>query len=103
LAHFGATPDSWTGGRPQIEIGDPRDLDEFLLRLLEACDCIALPCFDLPLLALCLRVIVQDPARMRAAEREGIASQIRNFVRQAEHEQGHGQGRGVDRDEGLER
>jgi len=28
--------------------------------------------------------IAKDPARMRTAEREGIAPQVRNFVRQAE-------------------
>jgi hypothetical protein len=47
--------------------------------------------------------IFKDPPRMRAAEREGIAPQVRNFVRQAEREQGHEKGRGVDRSEGLER
>jgi hypothetical protein len=30
--------------------------------------------------------IAKDPARMRAAEREGFAPQVRNFVRQAEQE-----------------
>jgi hypothetical protein len=42
---------------------------------------------------------------MRAAEREGIAPQVRNFVRQAEKESGRGRekGRGVEKDEGLER
>jgi hypothetical protein len=47
--------------------------------------------------------IARDPARMRAAEREGIAPQVRNFVRQAERERGRGKGKGIDRDEGLER
>jgi hypothetical protein len=47
--------------------------------------------------------IAKDPARMRAAEREGLAPQVRNFVRQAEREQGREKGRGVERDEGLER
>lgn len=47
--------------------------------------------------------IAKDPARMRAAEREGLAPQVRNFVRQAEREQGREKGRGLDRDEGLER
>lgn len=47
--------------------------------------------------------IAKDPARMRAAEREGIAPQVRNFVRQAEHERVREKGRGVERDEGLER
>jgi len=32
--------------------------------------------------------IAKDPARMRAAEREGIAPQVRNFVRQAERGRG---------------
>jgi hypothetical protein len=32
--------------------------------------------------------IARDPARMRAAEREGFAPQVRNFVRQAEQERG---------------
>jgi hypothetical protein len=30
--------------------------------------------------------IAKDPAKLRAAEREGIAPQVRNFVRQAEQE-----------------
>jgi hypothetical protein len=47
--------------------------------------------------------IAKDPARMRAAEREGIAPQVRNFVRQAEQERGREKGRGVEKDEGLER
>ena len=47
--------------------------------------------------------IAKDPARMRAAEREGIAPQVRNFARQAERERGREKGRGLDRDEGLER
>jgi len=47
--------------------------------------------------------IARDPARMRAAEREGIAPQVRNFVRQAERGRGREKGRGVERDEGLER
>jgi hypothetical protein len=40
---------------------------------------------------------------MQTAERESIAPQVRNFVRQAERESGHEKGREVDRDEGLER
>jgi hypothetical protein len=32
--------------------------------------------------------IARDPARMREAEREGIAPRVRNFVRQAEQERG---------------
>jgi hypothetical protein len=32
--------------------------------------------------------IAKEPARMSAAEREGIAPQVRNFIRQAEREQG---------------
>jgi hypothetical protein len=47
--------------------------------------------------------IAKDPARMREAEREGIAPQVRNFVRQAERERGREKGKGLDRDEGLER
>jgi hypothetical protein len=47
--------------------------------------------------------IAKDPARMRAAEREGIAPQVRNFVRQAEQERVREKGRGVEKDEGLER
>jgi hypothetical protein len=47
--------------------------------------------------------ITKDPARMREAEREGIAPQVRNFVRQAERERGREKGKGLDRDEGLER
>src|SRR5712692_3071312 len=47
--------------------------------------------------------IARDPTRMRAAEREGFAPQVRNFVRQAERERGREKGRGVEKDEGLER
>ena len=47
--------------------------------------------------------IAKDPAKLRAAEREGIAPQVRNFVRQAEQERGREKGRGVEKDEGLER
>lgn len=47
--------------------------------------------------------IAKDPARIRAAEHEGIASQVRNFVRQAERERGREKGKALDRDEGLER
>ena len=45
--------------------------------------------------------IAKDPARMQAAGREGIAPQVRNFVRQAEREHGREKGRGVEKDEGL--
>jgi hypothetical protein len=37
--------------------------------------------------------IAKDPARMRAAEREGIAPQVRNFVRQTERERAREKGR----------
>jgi hypothetical protein len=37
--------------------------------------------------------IAQDPARMRAAEREGFAPQVKNFVRQAERERGREKGK----------
>ena len=47
--------------------------------------------------------IAKDRARMRAAEREGFAPQVRNFVRQAEKERGREKGSGVKKDEGLER
>src|SRR5713101_5095947 len=47
--------------------------------------------------------IAKDPARMREAEREGFAPQVRNFVRQDERERGREKGRGVEKDEGLER
>ena len=47
--------------------------------------------------------IAKDPARMRAAEREGFASQVKNFVRQAERERAREKGRGAEKDEGLER
>ncbi len=47
--------------------------------------------------------IAKDPARMRAAEREGFAPQVRNFVRQAERESGRDKGRGIEKDEGIER
>ena len=40
---------------------------------------------------------------MRAAEREGIAAQVRNFVRQSEQERGREKGREVEKDEELER
>jgi hypothetical protein len=45
--------------------------------------------------------IAKDPARMRAAEREGIAPQVRNFVRKAEQEHGRQKGRGSRRTKGL--
>ena len=47
--------------------------------------------------------IARDAARMRAAEREGLAPQVKNFVRRAEREQAREKGRGVEKDEGLER
>ncbi|HTT76560.1 MAG TPA: Ti-type conjugative transfer relaxase TraA [Candidatus Binataceae bacterium] len=47
------------------------------------------------------QAIAQDPARMRAAEREGFAPQVKNFVRQAER--GREKGREAEKDEGLER
>jgi hypothetical protein len=40
--------------------------------------------------------IAKDPARMRAAEREGFAPQVKNFVRQAEKEHARGQEKGKD-------
>ncbi len=49
------------------------------------------------------QAIARDPARMRAAEREGIAPQIRDFVRHAERESGREKGRRTEKDEGLER
>jgi hypothetical protein len=47
--------------------------------------------------------IAKDPVRMRAAERDGIAPQVKNFVRQAEQERGREKGKGAEKDEGLER
>jgi Ti-type conjugative transfer relaxase TraA len=47
--------------------------------------------------------IAEDPARMRDAEREGFAPQVKNFVRQAERERGREKGRGAEKDDGLER
>ena len=47
--------------------------------------------------------IAKDPVRMRAAERDGFAPQVKNFVRQTERERGREKGRGVENDEGLER
>jgi hypothetical protein len=47
--------------------------------------------------------IARDPARMRAAEQEGIAPQVRNFVRQMARGRERGKNRGIDQDEGLER
>jgi len=49
--------------------------------------------------------IAKDPARMRAVERDGIAPQVRNFVRQAEKERVREKGRdlGKDRDFDMER
>ncbi len=38
--------------------------------------------------------IAKDPARMRNAEREGFAPQVKNFLRQAERERGREKGRG---------
>jgi hypothetical protein len=42
--------------------------------------------------------IAKDPVSMRAAEREGIAPQVRNFVRQAEQERGREKGKGIEKD-----
>jgi Ti-type conjugative transfer relaxase TraA len=47
--------------------------------------------------------ITKDPARMREAERAGIASQVKSLARQADRERGRDKGRGVEKDEGLER
>jgi len=47
--------------------------------------------------------IAKDPARMRAAEREGFAPQVKNFVRQAEKDRGREKGRGREKDGELER
>ncbi len=47
--------------------------------------------------------IGKDAERMREAERAGFAPQVRNFVRQAERERGREKGRGVEKDEELER
>ena len=47
--------------------------------------------------------IAKDPARMSEAEHAGIASQVKSLVRQAERERGREKGKGIDRDEGLER
>ncbi len=44
--------------------------------------------------------IARDPARMREAEREGIAPRVRNFVRQAEQERGREKGRAVEKGDG---
>jgi hypothetical protein len=49
------------------------------------------------------QAIAKESARMREAEREGFAPQVRNFVRQAERERGREKGRGIEKDEGLER
>ena len=40
------------------------------------------------------QAIAKDPARMREAEREGIAPKVKNFVHQAERERGREKGRG---------
>jgi hypothetical protein len=47
--------------------------------------------------------IAKDPARMREAEREGFAPQVKNFIRQTEKERGREKSRGIEKDEGLER
>jgi len=47
--------------------------------------------------------IARDPERMRAAEQEGVAPQVRNFVSQAERGHGRETGGNVEKDEGLER
>jgi hypothetical protein len=49
------------------------------------------------------QAIAKDPARMYAAEREGFAPQVRNFVHQAEQERGREKDREAGKDEGLER
>jgi len=45
--------------------------------------------------------IAKDPARMHAAQRESIAPQVRNFVRQAERETRALEGQAVEKDETL--
>jgi len=45
--------------------------------------------------------IANDPARMRVAEREGIAPQVRNFVRQVERDRILAKGNDKTRYEGL--
>jgi hypothetical protein len=47
--------------------------------------------------------IAKNPERMREAEREGIGSQVKILVRQAERERGLEKGRGVEKDDGGER
>jgi len=47
--------------------------------------------------------IAKDPARMREAEREGIAPQVKNFTRQVECEVTRAKDRSLDRGRGLER
>jgi hypothetical protein len=49
--------------------------------------------------AACFRAA--SPGLATKSEREAIAPQVRNFVRQAEQERSHQKGRGVSRDEGL--
>jgi len=47
--------------------------------------------------------IARDAARMREADCEGIAHQVRNFAQQADKERGRENGKGLDHDEGLDR
>jgi hypothetical protein len=47
--------------------------------------------------------IAKHPDRMRGAERTGIGGQVKSLIRQAERERGREKGKGLDRDEGLER
>jgi hypothetical protein len=47
--------------------------------------------------------IAKHPDRMREAERAGIGGQVKSLVRQTERERGREKGKGLDRDEGLER
>jgi hypothetical protein len=47
--------------------------------------------------------IAKHPDRMREAKRAGIGGQVKRLVRQAERERGCKKGKGLDRDEGLER
>jgi hypothetical protein len=47
--------------------------------------------------------IAKDPALMRHAERAGTASQVKSLVREADRNLGREKGRGVEKDEGLER
>jgi len=47
--------------------------------------------------------IAKSPAQLREAERVGIATQVRDFIRRAERQRSLSEGQGIEKEDGLER